>query len=275
MVTRLSKITSRRNPLVARFREVARGVDRTLLLLDGVHLIEGALDAGLAFPAVLVSADSSERNEIASLVSRIRGRQEEVTIASSSVMDAVSPVRTASDIVALAVRPAAVDERVYDAPGPVVVAADIQDPGNVGAIVRVAEAGGAAGVVVAGVSANPFGWKALRRSMASALRLPISVAPDLRTAVAAARAHDRRIIATVARGGAVYDREDLATRAAILIGGEASGLPRETIETADARVTIPMAAGVESLNAAVAAAILVYEARRQRTTSKSEGDVRG
>ena len=96
-------------------------------------------------------------------------------------MDALSPVRSSSAIVALAERPRDRSTRVYAGAGPlVVIAVDVQDPGNLGAIVRVAEAAGATGVVAAGASADPFGWKALRGSMGSALRLPIVAARDRR-----------------------------------------------------------------------------------------------
>src|SRR5262245_31317798 len=185
-------ITSRRNPLVARFRDVASGDHRDRLLLDGVHLIRGALEAGLALEEVVVSTQATARDEVRALVESLP-RGVSVSTVSSSVMDAVSPVRTPSGIVALSAAPPAPEERVFARPAPIVVAADIQDPGNLGAIVRVADAGGAAGVIVAGHSANPFGWKALRGSMASALRLPIAIIPDAGIALDAVRRRACRV----------------------------------------------------------------------------------
>ncbi len=140
----------------------------------------------------------------------------------------------------------------------------MQDPGNVGAIVRVAEAGGASGVVCAGACADPFGWKALRGSMGSALRLPILVHRDTREAIDEARRHGCRIVATVPRGGRPLFDADLRGPIAVLIGGEGPGLAASQLEDADERMTIPMQPPVESLNAAVTAALIVYEARRQR-----------
>ena len=104
-----------------------------------------------------------------------------------------------------------------------IIAADVQDPGNLGAIVRVAEAGGATGVVAAGISANPFGWKALRGSMGSALRLPIAIRRDTAAAVDDARRHGCRIVATVPRGGDAHDGADLRGPLALLVGGEGAG----------------------------------------------------
>ena len=146
-----------------------------------------------------------------------------------------------------------------------VIACDVQDPGNLGAIVRVAEAGAATGVVAAGSCADPFGWKALRGSMGSALRLPVASRGRADDAIARARRHGCRIVATVARGGHLLFDVNLKMPIAVLIGGEGSGLAPSLVAAADERVTIPMQAPVESLNAAVTAALVVYEARRQRT----------
>jgi TrmH family RNA methyltransferase len=180
-------------------------------------------------------------------------------------MDALSPVRSSSTVVALAERPSTSDQTLYKDIAPlIVIAVDIQDPGNVGAITRVAEAGGASGMIAAGASAAPFGWKALRGSMGSALRLPILVQPSADRAVADARGHGCRIVATTPRDGRSLFEADYTGPIAILIGGEGPGLPPALVEGADERVTIPMQAPVESLNAAVTAALLVYEARRQR-----------
>lgn len=182
-------------------------------------------------------------------------------------MDAVSPVRSSSVIVGARRQTRGRPRHPFDSPAAlVVVLCDVQDPGNVGAIVRVAEGAGASGVIVAGQSADPDGWKALRGSMGSALRLPIHHVAEVRDAVAAAATHHgAQVVATVPHGGALLFHAQLAGPTALLIGGEGAGLSPDIIERADVRVTIPMTAPVESLNAAVAAAVLLNEARRQRT----------
>jgi RNA methyltransferase, TrmH family len=147
----------------------------------------------------------------------------------------------------------------------VLLVSDVQDPGNIGAVVRVAEAGGATGVLAAGISADPFGWKALRGSMGSTLRLPVARVDDAADAAARARAHGCRVIATSPRGGTPLYDVDLRLPCAVLIGGEGGGLSDALIDAADERVTIPMQTPVESLNAAVTAAVIVYEAQRQRS----------
>jgi TrmH family RNA methyltransferase len=258
-------ITSRQNPLVARFRDAARGDGGAVLLLDGPHLVGEAVSAGVALQIAAVTPSALESGELQGLVSALGRQGVEVTLVSAQVMDAISPVRSPSAIVALAERPDDARAQLYRRASPVVVVAvDVQDPGNIGAIVRVAEAAGATGVVAAGASANPFGWKALRGSMGSALRIAIAV-DDPDASVDAARQHRCSVLATVPRGGSAPFEIDLTGPVALLIGGEGRGLPPALVERADQRVTLPMQPPVESLNAAVTAAIVLYEARRQRS----------
>jgi len=268
----MKQIASRQNPLVARCRAVARNEMRALMLLDGAHLVGEAIAAGAKIVNAVVLSSQTSRPEIAALVDRLEQRGIPVASATSAVMAAVSPVRSTSAIVALAARP---DRKSADlfkaAAGMVVVACGVQDPGNVGAIVRVAEAGGATGVVATAGSADPHGWKALRGSMGSALRLPIARCGSPADAVAAARAHACAVVATLPRGGRPFTDARLDGPLAILVGGEGAGLPDSVVDAADERVTIPMRSPVESLNAAVTAALLVYEARRQRSAMASAG----
>ena len=241
------------------------------MLLDGAHLVADAIAATVVFQLAAVTPASRDARDIRALVDALERRHVEVNTVSASVMNAASPVKTPSGIVALAECPAAAADRLYAGPAALVVAAvDVQDPGNLGAIVRVAEAAGATGFVAAGGSANPFGWKALRGSMGSALRLPIASQAEADEAVADAKRHGCRVIAAVPRDGRSLFDVDLTGPIAVLIGGEGQGLPPSLVEAADERLMIPMLAPVESLNAAVTAALIVYEARRQRQ-SRPEG----
>jgi TrmH family RNA methyltransferase len=257
-------VTSRQNPIVSRFRDAARGDASDRLLLDGVHLLADALAAGILIREAAVMNVRNVRPEVAALAERLRAQEVPVATVSASVMQVLSPVRSPSPVVAIAERPIGAGERVYRGTPLVILAIDIQDPGNVGAIVRVAEAGGATGVICAGACADPFGWKALRGSMGSALRLPIVVHRDIREATDEARRHGCRIIATSPRSGRPLFVSDLRGPIAILIGGEGAGLAPAEVDAADERVMIPMQPPVESLNTAVSAALIVYEARRQR-----------
>ncbi len=270
----MKTITSRSNPLVKRYRDVASGKDSNLVLLDGPHLVGEARRAGLRIVAVAGSSRGLALPAMRAAANAIEAAGAAVFSVTDDVLRAISPVRSPSGIVALAERPSwvltqvlaprpAADSAPHAAPQLVVIAVDVQDPGNVGAIVRAAEAGGATGAIFVGAAADPFGWKALRGSMGSALRLPLTVAtvPDV---VSAARAAGVRLMATVPRQGRSPSDMALTGPVAFLLGGEGPGLPAELVDAADDRVSIPMRPPVESLNVAVAAALLVYEASRQR-----------
>ncbi|MBP1633475.1 MAG: putative TrmH family tRNA/rRNA methyltransferase [Acidobacteria bacterium] len=260
-------ITSRHHPLVGDCRALARGPGRgsPRLLLDGPHLVEEALAAGLAIEAVLLGEAFAASAEGGRLARALAAAGVEVLTASAAVLDAASPVSTPSGIVAIAARPATPLARALEGPRPLaVIAVDVQDPGNVGAIVRAAEAGGATGAIFCGASADPLGWKSLRGSMGSALRLPLAHGLPWRDAVAAAKTAGLRVAAAAARAGVPMHAADFCRPTALLLGGEGPGLPPEAVAAADEAVAIPMAPRVESLNVAVAAALLVYEARRQR-----------
>ena len=254
-------ITSRQHPVVKTFRAVARG-DATRALLDGWHLLHEAVASGMKVETVAVASapNASDR----ALLERL-SRDTEIIEVASSVMDALSPVRTPTGVAAVITRPSVEMTRVTQpTPALVVVAIDVQDPGNIGAMIRSAEAGGATGVVLAGASADPWGWKALRASMGSTFRLPVVRTTDSQHACAQLRDAGLRLVATVPRDGDSMHAADLLEATAILLGGEGPGLSPALLDRADARVSIPMSAAVESLNVAVAAALLVYEARRQR-----------
>jgi RNA methyltransferase, TrmH family len=261
----MKRITSRQNPLVARCRAAARGELPDVLLLDGLHLVSEAIAAGVRIRLLAMVADAVDTPPITEIIKRLPPDEVESVIVSAPVMAALSPVRSFSSIVALADRPRDASPRRPQTKPLVVVAIDMQDPGNLGAIVRVAEAGGATGVIVTGRSADPFGWKALRGSSGSALRLPIDVIADTQRAVKEIRAQGCRVVATAPRGGRSFFEVDYTGATAILVGAEGQGLPSSLVSAANERVTIPMQSPVESLNAAVAAALIVYEARRQRT----------
>jgi TrmH family RNA methyltransferase len=255
-------ISSRQNPLVARFKAAAEA-SNGLLLLDGAHLVSEALAAGLALECVALDPDRVPPHERAALTRSVPAAQ--LVTVSRAVLDAMSPVRTPSGVVALAARPArTLSDLLSDRSRLVLGAVDVQDPGNLGAIVRAAEAGGAGGVVCTTNGADPFGWKALRGAMGSAFRLPVPRVATIDHAVASARAAGWRVVATVGRGEASLYDVDLTVPTLLLLGSEGHGLVPAVVDAADARVSIPMDGAVESLNVAVAAALLVYEARRQR-----------
>jgi TrmH family RNA methyltransferase len=255
-------ITSRRHAIVQAFKLAARG-ERDRALLDGWHLLHDAVAAGLDVVTVAIAGrPPTPRDE--KLIERLMSRADVYSV-TTSVMEAMSPVRTPTGVVAL-VRPRAhaLHDLLRPAPALVIVAADVQDPGNVGAIVRAAEAGGATGTIFLGASANPWSWKALRAAMGSTLRLPVALPRGPHSTLDDLRAAGLTLMATVPRGGVLMHHSNLRGPVAVILGAEGRGLDEAMIRGADEQLSIPMHEPVESLNVAVTAALLVYEARRQR-----------
>lgn len=266
---RVKTISSRDNPIVRDYRELAGEPDASgaRLLLDGAHLVREAHAAHMEFESVAVAASRLiEPTEEGELARALDAEGIAVINVVDEVFAAISPVRTPSGIIAIAGRTPVDPSAIWNMRnGFTLVAVDVQDPGNVGAIVRTAEAGGVTGVVVSGASANPFSWKALRGSMGSALRLPVATEPGVSAIATCVRAGGTRTVASVPRDGRGPDEIDWTGSVALFLGGEGQGLSNDIVSQSDDRVTIPMASGVESLNVAVAGAILIYAARRQRS----------
>lgn len=257
-------ITSRRHPLVHACRDARAGGPGEPLLLDGWHLLLEGVAAGLPIDAVAIgdAPPDAASNDALDALDRAGAQVVRVT---ADVLQAMSPVRTPSGVVALARRPAHALASVFSpAPALVLAAVDVQDPGNVGALVRAAEALGASGVVAAGLSADPFGWKALRAAMGSAFRLPLVREASIDAVVGEARTRSAQVVALVPRGGADPASLDLARPTCLLLGGEGPGLSPALVAAADLRLSVPMAPAVESLNVAVAGALALYDAARQR-----------
>jgi RNA methyltransferase, TrmH family len=269
MLKMMRSISSRQNPIVAAFRDLAADapLDGSRLLLDGTHLVEDARAAGLRLTTVAVTEDAIARVPAIARLAQTLEHDAEVLVVTTAVMAALSPVRTPSGIVAIAERVPTNTASICQHPDAMIVAAiDVQDPGNVGAIVRAAEALGATGALVCGASANPFSWKALRGSMGSALRLPLAAGIASDGVVRCARTFGLRVVACVAHHGDPPAAADWSGRSVLLLGAEGSGLPETIAAAADVRITIPMRPPVESLNVAVSAALLLYEAQRQRAS---------
>lgn len=255
-------ITSRQHAIVKTFRAVARG-SHSQMLLDGWHLLTEAVDTGVTVDTIAIAGDPTPTQR--RMLDRARAGGADIIAVSAKVIDALSPVRSPSAIVAIARRPdVAMSALQSPSPALILAIAGVQDPGNVGAAIRSAAGGGATGVVCDYESADPFGWKALRASMGSAFRLPVRRVEQMRAAIDEWRTAGLAIVATTPRGGqSIYDM-DWRRPTVMLMGSEGSGLTTSLSDTADATVSIPTRASVESLNVAVSAALMIFEAQRQR-----------
>lgn len=257
-------ITSRRHPLVARCRDAADGRDGEVLL-DGPHLVADALAARLPLHALLVAEGSDRRAEIAGLLLTAASRGIDVHHVTPAVLDAASPTRTPNSIVALAALPLREAGALCDPwPALVTVAVGVQDPGNLGTLCRSSEAAGATGLLADAGSAHPLGWKVLRGSMGSALRLPMARVDDVGATLVAWRDAGVRVVALAASADTEPGDADLTAPTAICAGAEGTGLPASILALAHQRLRIPMRAPVESLNVGVAVSLVLFEAARQR-----------
>lgn len=260
-------ITSTRHPLVQAIRlagEHPRRDPERRIVLDGPRLIEEALDAGIVIEAALI-ADDTQDPAGSPLGARLTAAGARVCRATLRVVQAAGRVVTSQGIVALARRPSPPDAAVLSSPGLLLLVADgIQDPGNLGTMVRTAAAAGASAVAVTEGSADPFQPKAIRASMGAAFRIPVLglEGPALRAALVSAGA---RVIVADVRGEEVYASVPVDPPLVIVVGNESAG-PDPAWFQIGTRVRIPILGPVESLNAAVAAGVLLYESVRRRVT---------
>ena len=155
-----------------------------------------------------------------------------------------------------------------DRPAHLMVLENLQDPGNLGTILRAGEGAGVTGVVMDANTADIYNPKVIRSTMGSVLRMPFVYAEDLHETLETLKQKKVRLFAAHLKGKNAYDLEDYTGDTAFLIGNEANGLTDETAAMADTYVRIPMEGRVESLNAAVAASVLMFEAARQRRNQK-------
>jgi TrmH family RNA methyltransferase len=256
-------IRSRSNPLVKRLHELKRQARADVLLIEGPKLLEEAADAGVELVEVAASPRLLRQARGRALAARLEATCP-VRVLDDALLASLSEVETSQGVVAVARRPHFDEAALFAGGGPLLVAVGVQDPGNVGALLRAAEGAGAAGAVLTAGSADPFSWKALRGSMGSAFRVPHVKMRSAAAVAEKARAAGRRLVGTALRGATAYDAADLAVPLALFLGAEAAGLPPEVQAAMDEHVAIPMAGRVESLNVAVAAGVLLFEAARQR-----------
>jgi RNA methyltransferase, TrmH family len=259
-------VTSRHNPIVSRFREAARrDAAQNVVFIEGLTLTLEAVRAGWDIEVLAVSEPwLASRSEAALEEARETARDR--IVVPERVLLTLSPTKAPSGVVALASVPERNIDPYNSNSALTLIADDVQDPGNVGALARATEAAGGSGLVLSGRSADPYAWRALRGSMGSAFRLAIRMVSTGAEAAAEAQARGLRVMALSAGGGASIYSTDLRGPLALMVGAEGSGLDPALIRAADANVSIPMNPPVESLNVAVAAAVALYEARRQRTS---------
>ena len=262
---RLRRIEGRHNPLVKLLRQAFAGADCTSdgdCAVEGLRIVEEAIRSGLRFRAVFFR--ESEQDLAERLLPQIGGHVETLLLP-NKIFDSAVPSETPQGVAALVhLKEFSLDkimERLQV--GPLVVMARLQDPGNLGTILRSAEAFGGAGVILGEGTVSPFNAKVVRASAGSIFRVPV-IRGKLDAVSSQLRAQEIRLVATSSHKGTPLAEARLTGPLAMFIGNEGSGLPRDVMTRMDEVVIIPHAPQVESLNAGVATSILLYEAARQR-----------
>ena len=261
-------ITSRDNPLAKRARAVRdRKLDH-LVFIEGVRLCEEALRASLIIEDVLCTERIASDERGARLLGALSQVCERVAFLSDQVFASISDTKTPQGIICIASRPRTGPELLVseDGPPPLIIAMHgINNPSNAGAILRTAEAAGATAAMTTAGSTDLFSPKALRGAMGSSFRLPLWTGAGFWEIIEWCAARGIRTVSADARSVCAYTEIDWTVPRALLVGAEASGLDAAEAAAADEALRIPMRAPVDSLNVAVASAVILYEAARQRS----------
>jgi TrmH family RNA methyltransferase len=254
-------ISSRQNQRLKDIRRLRRSKgDRALL--EGPHLVAEALAAGIPLDEVLATPPFLATPEGRRLAGLLPAAPLEVA---PGLLDGLTDADSPQGVLAVARLPRAGVAALPVAPGrPYLYLDGLQDPGNLGALARVAEAAGAAGLALSPGCVHPNHPRALRASAGSLLRLPVAVAadPEALDAHLASAAHPRWA-ALVPRDGEDLYSAPLGGTLILAVGAEGPGLSPALLARAELRLTIPMEPAVESLNATVAAALVLFEVRRR------------
>ena len=266
MPDRSHLISSRANARVKQLRGALAGYARLsggLVAIEGEHLLEEAIASGMVLKSIFLAED----RDLPPAVDRLRGSVEILHL-TEDVFNSIAETRSPQGIAALLVPPVRKLDQVLRSVPLILVAAGLQDPGNLGTLIRSAAAFGATGVLTTPGTVNPWNGKSLRASAGSLFRIP--VVPVTNDELRSLSQHGIRLLAAVGDGiGSSQVAEmqtlDLTRPVAFLIGNEGAGLADEFLDLADARLTIPSTGEVESLNAAIAGSLLLFEAFRQRS----------
>jgi RNA methyltransferase, TrmH family len=264
---RLRRISSRQNTLVKELRRAFQHgtpTDDGYCAIESVHLIEEAIRSGLRFRDVFFSASAEARAH--KLLPQLAAHVETLLLPDDVFANSVSTESPQGVAALVRYKDFTVEDALAGTAPLVVVAVGIQDPGNMGTIIRSAEAFGATGVLATEKTVSRFNPKVVRASAGSIFRLPV-VQAEAKPLLAELRGRGLRLVATSSHKGTPLPEAALGGPLALFIGSEGAGLPREVMGEIDETVAIPHSPRVESLNAGVAASIALYEVARQRSSN--------
>ncbi len=260
-------IVSRDNSLLRQARAVRDGKVDELIYVEGLRLCIEALKSKLEIEAVIASEELIRKPQASESFAELSRTSRRVATVSEKLLESISYTKTPQGIVVLARRPEASRERLEASStnnALLVLLHQINNPVNVGAIMRTAEAAGATGIITTKNTSDPFSPKSLRGAMGSAFRLPVWRDAVFNDAISWCREREINVVATDVAADLKHTDWDWKRESALLLGPESTGLTDDELKTTDQTVKIPMHGEVQSLNVSVAAGIILYEAARQR-----------
>ncbi|MDQ0287437.1 TrmH family RNA methyltransferase [Desulfofundulus luciae] len=257
---------SKANPQVRYLRRLARRSQRDKeghFLLEGVRLVEEALASGWPVKMLVYSPSGSERAAVLLEAARERGVQ--LLPVEEKLLAELADTATPQGVLAVVEKPGyTLEETLAAGPSLLLLVDSVQDPGNLGTIIRSADAAGAGGVILFPGTVDLYNPKTIRATMGSLFHLPVAAVREGEDVLTRLRAAGFMLVAGVPAGGIPLPVVDMTGPVVLAVGNEARGLSPWLLERADFLATIPMPGRAESLNVAAAASIMLYEAVRQR-----------
>lgn len=265
-------ITSTANQSVKFAKRVRDGKEPDRIFIEGARLFEEALSSNVELKAIFATERYYSANT--ELFDGDQKIEHLLTVVSEQVLRSMAETKSPQGVICLAKRPhSGFDDiqAIFNTKGKLAVVVylyNIANPANLGAIIRTAEAAGASGVITSDNSADAFSPASLRGSMGSAFRLPVIENVAMDSAVKFARDNQAKLASVDIKGDRGYAGVDWSTPRMLIFGSEAHGLPDDILSFSDEMLTIEMSSPVESLNLAVSAGIILFEARRQLCHNK-------
>lgn len=237
---------------------------RGLYFVEGIRFVSDAAESGQEFVKVIISNKLQELNGGAKVIEQVTAVCPEVFLVPEKLFNELSDTQSPQGILAVLKKKEFDRSRVIKEGGTVVVLDGLQDPGNVGTVIRTADAAGISAVLMTKGCVDLYAPKVLRATMGSVFHLPVFEGLNIVELIGQLKLEGYKVVASHLDGKNNYYDEDMTGKSAIIVGNEANGIGEETAEKADRLVKIPMPGRAESLNAAVAAALMIYETVRQK-----------
>jgi TrmH family RNA methyltransferase len=260
------QITSASNERIKHARRVRDGREPGLIFIEGLRLAEEALRSKLPLEAAFLIERDEPRHQ--ALGRDLEQRQVACFETTPELLATLSDTVQTQGVILIASRPPFSLDDLFGRSGSLFLALDrIQDPGNMGTLIRTAEAAGVSGIIALGGSVDVFSPKVLRSSMGSAFRLPVITHVEPATLIAARDMYSLQIVAAAGEGEVDYTDYDWSQPTLLLLGNEGNGVDEKLMSHCDQRLKIPMTNEVESLNVATAGAVMLFESARQRRSA--------